>query len=122
VVLGRIGRNFAAGMSGGLAFVLDEFGELERQCNAGLVDLVHVADFGERDLVRSLVEQHARLTGSARAKRELGHWDRALRNFFVVVPREYRKVLERQAEASVATGTSSRHGLSIVDARSARHG
>jgi glutamate synthase domain-containing protein 3 len=122
VVLGRIGRNFAAGMSGGLAFVLDEFGELERQCNAGLVDLVHVADFGERDLVRSLVEQHARLTGSARAKRELGHWDRALRNFFVVVPREYRKVLERQAEAAVATGTSSRHGLSIVDARSARHG
>jgi glutamate synthase domain-containing protein 3 len=119
VVLGRIGRNFAAGMSGGLAFVLDEFGELERQCNTGLVDLFHVADFGERDLVRRLVEQHARFTGSARAKRELGHWDRALRNLFVVVPREYRKVLERQAE--VATGTSSRHGLSILDARSARH-
>ncbi|MFL5502232.1 MAG: glutamate synthase large subunit [Gemmatimonadaceae bacterium] len=122
VVLGRIGRNFAAGMSGGLAFVLDEFGEIERQCNTGLVDLMHVADFGERDILRRLVEQHARLTGSARAKRELGQWDRAMRNFYVVVPREYRKVLERQTETVAATGTSSRHGMSIVDARNARHG
>jgi glutamate synthase (NADPH/NADH) large chain len=85
------------------------------------VDLVHVADFGERDLLRRLVEQHARFTGSARAKRELNHWDRAMRSFYVVVPREYRKVLDRQAEA-VATGTSSRHGMSVLDARSARHG
>ena len=100
--------------------MLDEFGELERQCNAGLVDLMHVADFGERDLLRRLVEQHARFTGSARAKRELNHWDRAMRSFYVVVPREYRKVLDRQAE--LATGTSSRHGLSVVDARNARHG
>jgi glutamate synthase (NADPH/NADH) large chain len=122
VVLGRIGRNFAAGMSGGLAFVLDEFGEVERQCNTGLVDLMRVADFGERDVLRRLVEQHARLTGSARAKRELGQWDRAMRNFYVVVPREYRKVLESQTETVAATGTSSRHGLSITDGRNARHG
>ena len=124
VVLGRVGRNFGAGMSGGLAFVLDEFGELEQCCNMGLVDLVHVADFGERDLLRKLVEQHARFTGSARAKRELGHWDRAQKHFFVVVPREYRQVLERRAataaESAVANG---RHGLSLVDSmRSARHG
>jgi glutamate synthase domain-containing protein 3 len=94
VVLGRVGRNFGAGMSGGLAFVLDEFGELEQRCNKGLVDLVHVADFGERDLLRRLVEQHARATGSARAKRELGQWDRALRRFVVVVPREYRELMK----------------------------
>ena len=121
VVLGRVGRNFGAGMSGGLAFVLDEFGELDQRANKALVDLVHVADFGERDLLRRLVEQHARLTGSARAKRELGHWDRALKNFFVVVPREYRQVLERQAKASGDAGPT-RQILSIESARSARHG
>jgi glutamate synthase domain-containing protein 2/glutamate synthase domain-containing protein 1/glutamate synthase domain-containing protein 3 len=113
VVLGRVGRNFGAGMSGGLAFVLDEFGELDQRSNKALVDLVHVADFGERDLLRRLVEQHARLTGSARAKRELGHWDRALRNFFVVVPREYRQVLEggrREAGGGMRELRASRHG------------
>jgi len=121
VVLGRVGRNFGAGMSGGLAFVLDEFAELEQRSNKALVDLVHVADFGERDLLRRLVEQHARLTGSARAKRELGHWDRALKNFFVVVPREYRQVLEREAKAGGENGPA-RSILSIESARSARHG
>jgi glutamate synthase domain-containing protein 3 len=124
VVLGRVGRNFGAGMSGGLAFVLDEFGELEQRCNKGLVDLVNVADFGERDLLRRLVEQHARFTGSARAKRELGQWDRAQKHFFVVVPREYRQVLERQSDTGTDGGrTAERKGLTIVDSmRSARHG
>jgi glutamate synthase (NADPH/NADH) large chain/glutamate synthase (ferredoxin) len=123
VVLGRIGRNFAAGMSGGLAFVLDEFDDVKQQCNTGLVDLVQVTDFGERDLLRHLVEQHARYTGSARAKRELGQWDRALRSFIVVVPREYRQALERQSDSAAGTGTDSRHGLSVVNGmRSARHG
>ncbi|HEX9220052.1 MAG TPA: glutamate synthase large subunit, partial [Gemmatimonadaceae bacterium] len=78
VVLGRTGRNFGAGMSGGIAFVLDEFGELEQQCNMGLVELARVTDFGDRDVLRQLVEQHARYTGSARAKRALGQWERAL--------------------------------------------
>jgi glutamate synthase domain-containing protein 3 len=120
VVLGRIGRNFAAGMSGGLAFVLDEFGEVEERCNTGLVELAHLADFGERELLRRLVEQHARYTGSARAKRELGQWDRAQKHFVVVIPREYRQVLERQSDAAADT---ARRGLSIVDSpRSARHG
>ncbi|MDP9205779.1 MAG: glutamate synthase large subunit, partial [Gemmatimonadota bacterium] len=118
VVLGRVGRNFAAGMSGGVAFVLDEFGELERQCNMELVELAHVMDFGDRDLLRRLVEQHARYTGSARAKRELGQWERAQRRFIAVVPREYRQALERQSEADAAT-TAARRGLSIGEARHA---
>src|SRR6185437_10166232 len=63
VVLGRTGRNFAAGMSGGIAFVLDEFGELEQQCNAGMVELAPVTVAAERDLLRRLVEAHARFTG-----------------------------------------------------------
>ncbi|MFL5553571.1 MAG: glutamate synthase subunit alpha, partial [Gemmatimonadaceae bacterium] len=113
IVLGRIGRNFGAGMSGGLAFVLDEFGEVEQQCNKALVELVRLADFGERDVVRRLIEQHARYTGSARAKRELGYWDRAIRNFMVVVPREYRQVLEggrREAGGGNRELWSARHG------------
>jgi glutamate synthase (NADPH/NADH) large chain len=91
VVLGRTGRNFAAGMSGGMAFVLDEFGELQQRCNTAMVRLGPVTDAGDRDLLRHLVEQHARFTGSARAKRELGRWDIAQRHFVSVVPLEYQR-------------------------------
>jgi glutamate synthase (NADPH) large chain len=99
VVLGRTGRNFAAGMSGGIAFVLDEFGELEKQCNSAMVELTRVTDRSDRDLLRRLIEQHARFTGSARAKRELGRWEMSQRHFFAVIPREYRKALEGRPDA-----------------------
>ena len=118
VVLGRTGRNFGAGMSGGIAFVLDEFSELEQQCNTGMVELAHVTDSGELALLRRLVEQHARYTGSARAKRELGRWERAQRLFVAVVPTEYRKALERRADADAATAISAaRRGMVIGEAR-----
>ncbi|HJQ11332.1 MAG TPA: glutamate synthase large subunit [Gemmatimonadaceae bacterium] len=123
VVLGKTGRNFAAGMSGGLAFVLDEFDLLKQQCNSAMVDLIPVADLGERDTLRHLVEQHARYTGSARAKRLLNQWDRATRHFYAVMPREYRAALERQREAeATARVVGARGGLAIVDARIDRHG
>jgi glutamate synthase (NADPH) large chain len=108
VVLGRTGRNFAAGMSGGMAFVLDEFGELPKQCNTAMVQLGPVTDSGDRELLRHLVEQHARFTGSARAKRELGRWDIAQRHFVAVVPLEYRRpavVISEPMES-----VSARHG------------
>jgi glutamate synthase (NADPH) large chain len=116
VVLGRTGRNFAAGMSGGMAFVLDEFGELARQCNTGMVDLAPVTDSRDRELLRRLVEQHARFTGSARAKRELGQWDRALRNFVAVIPREYRKAIGTPVAAEDAVG-AVRRGRASGEAR-----
>ncbi|MGI8402693.1 MAG: glutamate synthase large subunit [Gemmatimonadaceae bacterium] len=116
VVLGRTGRNFAAGMSGGIAFVLDEFGELQQQCNSGMVELAPVTVSAERELLRRLVEQHARLTGSARAKRELGQWDRSVRHFVAVVPKEYRKALERQSDGAPAS-TGVRRGLFMGEAR-----
>ncbi|HEU4747048.1 MAG TPA: glutamate synthase-related protein, partial [Gemmatimonadaceae bacterium] len=120
VVLGRVGRNFGAGMSGGIAFVLDEFGELESRCNTGMVDLAPVTDFGERDTLRRLVEQHAHFTGSARAKRELGQWDRALKRIVAVVPREYRQAIERQAQAEAARATATGpRGLRLGEARHA---
>ena len=109
VVLGRTGRNFAAGMSGGVAFVLDEFGEFEKQCNSAMVELSRVTTRGDRELLRRLVEDHARHTGSARAKRELSRWEISQRHFLVVVPREYRQALERRADAAAAAiaGTGS---------------
>jgi len=122
VVLGKTGRNFGAGMSGGLAFVLDEFDLLRQQCNLAMVDLIPVADLGERETLRHLVEQHARYTGSARAKNLLNQWDKASRKFYAVMPREYRAALERQREAENATRVVGSRGLTIVDARIDRHG
>jgi glutamate synthase (NADPH/NADH) large chain len=98
VVLGRTGRNFAAGMSGGMAFVLDEFGEFEKQCNAAMVDLSQVTQRSDLELLRHLIEQHARYTGSARAKRELARWNVAQRHFIAVVPREYRQALDSRPD------------------------
>ncbi len=98
VVLGRTGRNFAAGMSGGMAFVLDEFGEFEKQCNAAMVDMSRVTQRSDFELLRRLIEQHARYTGSARAKRELARWNVSQRYFIAVVPREYRLALESRPE------------------------
>jgi glutamate synthase domain-containing protein 3 len=108
VVLGRTGRNFAAGMSGGMAFVLDEFGELEKRCNTAMVRLGPVTDAEDREMLRHLVEQHARFTGSARAKRELGRWDVALRHFVAVVPLEYRRPARVVSEPMEIV--SARHG------------
>jgi glutamate synthase domain-containing protein 3 len=103
--------------------VLDEFDLLKQQCNMGMVDLIPVADLGERDTLRHIVEQHARYTGSARAKRLLNQWDKATRNFYAVMPREYRQALERQREADTsARVVGGRGGLAIVDARIDRHG
>jgi glutamate synthase domain-containing protein 3 len=115
VVLGRTGRNFAAGMSGGIAFVLDEFGELEQRCNSAMVELTRVTDPADRRLLRQLLEQHARYTGSARAKRELGRWEASQKQFFAVVPHEYKHALERQAELAAA------NAMSDLSVRNARH-
>jgi len=102
--------------------VLDEFDLLRQQCNLAMVDLIPVADLGERETLRHLVEQHARYTGSARAKNLLNQWDKASRKFYAVMPREYRAALERQREAESATRVVGSRGLAIVDARIDRHG
>ena len=93
VVLGSTGRNFGAGMSGGIAFVLDEGSEFERCCNLGLVELERVEDAADAELLRHLVERHSRYTCSARAKRLLDRWDDHLPHFVKVIPVEYKKVL-----------------------------
>ena len=94
VVLGRTGKNFAAGMSGGIAFVLDETGDFRRVlCNRTGVDLEPMIDPRDVDLVRSLVEQHQKATGSPRAAWILQNWYAMLPHFVKVFPHEYKRVL-----------------------------
>ena len=98
VVLGRTGRNFGAGMSGGIAWVHDGDGRFARRCNRDLVDLERVPDGRE---LWELVVEHFERTGSATAERMLGDWDATLRGFVQVMPRDYRRAMER--EEPVAT-------------------
>ena len=96
VVLGPTGRNFAGGMSGGIAYVLDETGDFSHRCNLEMVDLEPVVDEEDRTLVRELLEEHVRFTGSLRAQRVLEAWDETLPRFVKVMPRDYKRVLEER--------------------------
>ena len=96
VVLGRTGRNFAAGMSGGLAYVLDEDGDFVTRCNTDMVRLTTLDVAEEIDQVRKLIFRHARYTGSHRAERVLLAWDQWRTRLVRVLPRDYARVLEAQ--------------------------
>jgi glutamate synthase (ferredoxin) len=108
VVIGPTGRNFAAGMSGGSAFVFDESGEFRQRCNLEMVEVEALCEPDDLDLVRDLLIQHAGYTGSGVAARILGDWDWAVTKFHKVMPVDYRRVLEAQrkqaAEAEVEAG------------------
>ncbi len=95
VILGRTGRNFAAGMSGGIAYVLDEDGTFATRCNKGMVELEAVgAD--DANVLKSLIERHRSYTESTRAEQILADWPGYVRRFVKVMPTEYRKVLAQQ--------------------------
>src|SRR5579871_5986434 len=94
VVLGTTGRNFAAGMSGGLAFVYDPTGEFTRvRCNPASVDLEPLFERADIQLLESLIRKHADFTGSALARRLLENWAEAQSRFIKVFPHEYKRVL-----------------------------
>ncbi|HKJ80099.1 MAG TPA: hypothetical protein VKA10_11210, partial [Prolixibacteraceae bacterium] len=95
-VLGNTGRNFAAGMSGGIAYVLDEKGDFDYYCNKGLVDLVPVEDKSDVNELQSLISNHLLYTQSSLAANILTNWEEYLPKFVKVIPFEYRKVLEEQ--------------------------
>jgi glutamate synthase (ferredoxin) len=97
IVLGKTGRNFAAGMSGGIAYVLDEGGGFEKVLNREMVDSESLTDPAEIARVRGLVERHVELTGSTLGRRLLDGWQKAAARFVRVVPNDYRRVLEAQA-------------------------
>ena len=88
VVLGETGLNFGAGMSGGLAFVYDDFGSFERRCNIELVDVERLADADESESLRRLVERHAQLTESPHARSLVENWTAEALKFWKVAPRQ----------------------------------
>ena len=98
VVLGATGRNFAAGMSGGVAFILDEKGDFATRCNKQMVGL-EKPDAADAAELRGLVERHAELTGSQKAKKLLANWDASLAKFVKVMPKDYKRVLQAIATA-----------------------
>ena len=126
VVIGRTGRNFAAGMSGGIAYVYDEDGKFAERCNASMVTLERVLPEAEQAVVelelaaagkgrlvhaeqpdelllRDLIERHLRFTGSTRALAILDHWETARGRFVKVFPHEYRRALGEQYAAKLKT-------------------
>jgi glutamate synthase (NADPH/NADH) large chain len=111
-VLGQTGRNFAAGMSGGVAYVYDVDGQFASRCNTSMVALEKIGSAAEQkdpkhagqfddELLKKLVEDHHRHTGSLRAREILDNWSAARARFVKVFPGEYKRALaEMQQQAS----------------------
>ena len=94
VVLGPTGRNFAAGMSGGLAYVLDETGEFPRRCNPQMVSLEKLENADEAEEVWKMIQRHQTYTGSSRAAAILSSWQQMIPKFVKVMPKDYQRVLQ----------------------------
>ncbi len=99
VILGKTGRNFAAGMSGGVAYILDEQGDFATRCNQQMVGLETLEDAGEIAELRQLIQQHADYTQSQKAASVLTNWDDMLPKFVKVMPKDYKRVLQAISSA-----------------------
>ena len=120
-ILGPTGRNFAAGMSGGIAYVFDENGSFAPLVNTEMVDLDPLSDDDE-EILRNLIDRHVDETGSDVGIRLLADWDSARRSFVKVMPRDYKRVLAAAAAAR-AEGTDEIEAImSSAQQRGARHG
>ena len=109
MILGEVGPNFAAGMSGGVAYVYDELRTLAARCNQDMVDLLVPTD-AELEHVRALMEEHVERTQSPRGIRLLYQFAEARHSFVKVIPSEYRKIIER---AQVAQESGVSHGEAV---------
>ncbi|MGZ3945711.1 MAG: GltB/FmdC/FwdC-like GXGXG domain-containing protein, partial [Mucilaginibacter sp.] len=94
LILGNTGRNFAAGMSGGIAWVYDKDGSFTDNCNREMVDLDPISKKDSEEIT-ALLKKHLSLTGSKVAKDLLKNWDEASTKFIKVFPQEYKKVLQK---------------------------
>ena len=106
IVLGRTGRNFAAGMSGGIAYILDEAGDFSGRCNMELVALEKLTDPNEIEEVWKLIQRHRTFTESERAARILANWQEFVPKFVKVMPKDYSRVLKllKKAEENGLSG------------------
>jgi glutamate synthase (ferredoxin) len=93
VVIGKTGRNFAAGMSGGIAYVLDEAGDFPTRCNRQMVELEKLADTNEIEEVWKLIQRHQAYTNSGRAAKVLANWNNLVPKFVKVIPKDYQRML-----------------------------
>ena len=112
VVLGQTGQNFAAGMSGGVAYIYDPTGQFNLKCNTTMVSLEKIRrekeqasgprhlDQADEEILRSLVEKHLKYTDSNIAKKIIEHWEQELVNFIKVMPNEYKRALDEMYSAS----------------------
>jgi glutamate synthase (ferredoxin) len=127
VVLGPTGRNFAAGMSGGIAYVLDDAGDFAAKCNKEMVKLFPLDDPEEIEVVRRLIHNHAEYTKSERSWKVLALWEEMQLKFVKVYPNDYRRVIETQKrfkasglseeEAIMAAFEENAHDLARVGGR-----
>jgi glutamate synthase domain-containing protein 3 len=107
VVLGPTGKNFAAGMSGGIAYVLDETGDFSAtRCNRDMVD-IDPLDIKDEEIVRRLVEKHIELTASSRARLILEQWPKMVKKFVKIFPHDYKKVLSLSSQMHTKKATAS---------------
>ena len=96
VVLGQTGRNFAAGMSGGVAYVWNKDGNFDYFCNMEMVELSLIEEAGYRKELHELIRQHYLYTGSKLARTMLDDWNHYVDQFIQIVPIEYKKVLQEE--------------------------
>jgi glutamate synthase (ferredoxin) len=113
LILGRTGRNFAAGMSGGVAYVIDTDGKFERRCNTGMVDIEALEEAEDIDLVLQLLGAHHRYTGSTVAADLLAEWTPS--RFLKVIPRDYKRVLLAEARARAEQAPENSGMLAVAN-------
>jgi glutamate synthase (NADPH/NADH) large chain len=101
VVLGKVGRNFAAGMSGGIAYVLNVDGNFAYFCNCAMVELSPVLEQDDQEFIRVWLRKHVNYTGSPVAQAVLAHWHDYLPKFMRVLPLEYKRVLQERKLAEI---------------------
>ncbi len=119
VVLGLTGRNFAAGMSGGVAYILDETGDFATRCNQQMVGLETLVDPEEINDLHQLIQSHANSTGSQKAAKVLANWAQMVPIFVKVMPKDYKRVLESLKQALEA-GLSGDDALTAAFEQNAR--
>ena len=119
VVLGATGRNFAAGMSGGVAYILDTAGDFASRCNPEMVDLETLEDPEEIQDLRRMIQKHEAYTGSDRAREILANWDDQVTQFVKVMPRDYKRVVQH-IQAALAKGLSGDEALDAAFEENAR--
>jgi glutamate synthase domain-containing protein 3 len=106
LILGRTGRNFAAGMSGGIAYVLDGDSQFARRCNPEMVDLEPLAEAEDLAFVHVMLMKHITYTGSRYAARFLEEWPALQRRIVKVMPREYKRALAAEAKRRAAAAVA----------------